>query len=874
MKLRTACVAAGFVLLGLSLAAQTSPNSPASAQVPPLIQFSNVATDEGGNTLSGEVSITFSLYNNQQGGEPLWTETQNNIPLDPTGHYSVELGITKPNGVPTNMFTTGEARWLGVRIAEQGEHPRVLLLSVPYALKAGDAATIGGLPPSAFVLASPGTESASATFAAETPTSADAPPAGGVTGSGTADFIPLWTSASNLASSALFQSGTGATAKIGVGTSTPTTTLDVQGSETVSGVLLLPASGTATASKGASSQPLALTASAFNSASGTAVAQNFRWQAQPVGNNTSNPTGSLYLLYSSGSNAGTETGLQISAKGLFTFAPGQTFPGTGSITGITTATGSGLSGGGTGGTLNLALQACGPNQVLEFVGGAWTCVTAGTGTVTSITAGSGLNGGTITSSGTLSVNGAVVPLLAAANTFTANQTVSGTLTATSFSGSGAGVTGVNASQLGGLASSAFAQLSTADTFAGSVNMVSDTRVDYNNLNQGSYTPAIRFGSGKTGEAISSDRAGVVNVNGIDLYTDFTPRLSVTNGGSVGIGTQAPVYTLDVQGTGSFSSGVTGISTSSSVPAGIFGGFSAALNSGLAGSDGVDGYGGLADALSSGRGGNGVTGYGGYGGNYGTAGNGVVGFGAGSSLQTPAGGGVIGTGGAGYTCGNCDAVDDGPGGAFTGGNESFGGDGIDAYTGSGYAGSFSGDVYISGTLYGGGAVVKMDHPLDPADKYFIHASVESSEMKNLYDGNVTTDSEGHATVQLPEWFELLNTDFRYQLTVIGQFAQAIVGRKIENNRFEIRTSAPNVEVSWQVTGVRQDAYAKAHPLVVEEEKEARLRGFYIHPELYGAPPEKQIEWARHPQLMKEIKEMQAKQRMRTGAAARPAPAQTK
>jgi hypothetical protein len=110
----------------------------------------------------------------------------------------------------------------------------------------------------------------------------------------------------------------------------------------------------------------------------------------------------------------------------------------------------------------------------------------------------------------------------------------------------------------------------------------------------------------------------------------------------------------------------------------------------------------------------------------------------------------------------------------------------------------------------------------------------------------------------EWFEVLNTDFRYQLTVIGQFAQAIVAHEIENNWFEIRTSAPNVKVSWQVTGVRQDAYAKANPLVVEQEKEARLRGFYIHPELYGAPPEKQIEWARHPQMMKKMQETRARQ----------------
>src|SRR5271155_856876 len=155
MKRRIVCVVVGCLSFALSLTAQTASSGSASSQVPPLIQFSNVATDEGGNTLSGVVNITFSLYTGQRGGEPLWTETQNNVPLDPTGHYSVMLGVTKPNGVPTTLFTTGEARWLGVQIAQQPEQPRVLLLSVPYALKAGDAATVGGLPPSAFVLAAP-----------------------------------------------------------------------------------------------------------------------------------------------------------------------------------------------------------------------------------------------------------------------------------------------------------------------------------------------------------------------------------------------------------------------------------------------------------------------------------------------------------------------------------------------------------------------------------------------------------------------------------------------------------------------------------------------------------------------------------------------
>src|SRR6188474_15148 len=93
------------------------------------------------------------------------------------------------------------------------------------------------------------------------------------------------------------------------------------------------------------------------------------------------------------------------------------------------------------------------------------------------------------------------------------------------------------------------------------------------------------------------------------------------------------------------------------------------------------------------------------------------------------------------------------------------------------------------------------------------------MKNVYDGNVTTDSTGLATVKLPAYFSALNRDFRYQLTVIGKMAQAVVDREISNNQFRIRTDQGNVKVSWQVTGIRQDAYAKEHPIVVEEAKKA-------------------------------------------------------
>src|ERR1700728_137733 len=326
MKLRFACVIVGCLSLVFSLAAQTAGSGAASAQVPPLIQFSNVATDEGGNTLSGAVSITFSFYTSQQGGEPLWTETQNNVPLDPTGHYSVQLGVTKVNGVPTTLFTTGAARWLGVRIAEQLEQPRVLLLSVPYALKAGDAATIGGLPASAFVLA--GSQNGAAVVDLDAGQSAP-PPAGAITGTGTVNYLPLWDSTSDIVSSVLFQSGTGSTAKVGIGTTTPYATLDVKGGSTIRGTLSLPATAAATATAGKDSQPLNLVASAFSSTTSASVNQTFQWKAEPAANDTASPSGTLNLLYGLGTTAPSETGLQLSSTGLFTFATKQSSPGTG-----------------------------------------------------------------------------------------------------------------------------------------------------------------------------------------------------------------------------------------------------------------------------------------------------------------------------------------------------------------------------------------------------------------------------------------------------------------------------------------------------------------------------------------------------------------
>jgi hypothetical protein len=166
--------------------------------------------------------------------------------------------------------------------------------------------------------------------------------------------------------------------------------------------------------------------------------------------------------------------------------------------------------------------------------------------------------------------------------------------------------------------------------------------------------------------------------------------------------------------------------------------------------------------------------------------------------------------------------------------------------------FSGNVQIGGTLSKTAGSFKIDHPLDPANKYLSHSFVESPDMMNIYNGNVTTDAGGNATVELPEWFGALNKDFRYQLTVLGQFAQAIVSQKVANNRFSIKTDKPNVEVSWMVTGIRQDAYANAHRIPVEEDKPAKEKGHYQFPELFGQPEEKGVTWALRPEMMQQMK----------------------
>jgi hypothetical protein len=179
--------------------------------------------------------------------------------------------------------------------------------------------------------------------------------------------------------------------------------------------------------------------------------------------------------------------------------------------------------------------------------------------------------------------------------------------------------------------------------------------------------------------------------------------------------------------------------------------------------------------------------------------------------------------------------------------------------SGLAALLEGNVTISGNLQKAGGQFKIDHPLDPANKYLSHSFVESPDMKNVYDGVVVLDDKGEADIELPDWFGALNKDFRYQLTAIGapgpnlyiseEISDGVTTIRYSNSRsnknknsssrFKVAGGASGMKVSWQVTGIRKDPYANAHRISVEEDKPAKERGYYLYPELYGQPEEKGI-----------------------------------
>jgi len=600
-----------------------------------------------------------------------------------------------------------------VQAQGQAEQPRVLLLSVPYALKAGDAQTIGGLSPSAFVLATSSNSDSSATSPSSSVSNTNPPSLGG---SGTTNYLPIWTNSTTLGSSVLFQSGTGSKAKVGIGTTKPASTLDVKGSGTIRGLFSLPAIGTATAGSGFNSQPIDLASSVFNSGTSTAVTQTFQWQAEPVGNNTSNASSSLNLLFAQGTSKPSETGLNIASNGQITFAKGQTFPGT------------------------------------------------GTGTITGVTAGTDLTGGGNSGNVTLSVDTTKVPQLSGNNSFSGNETVSGSVSANSFSGNGASVTNVNASQLAGLAANAFAQLPSANTFTNN-----------NAVTVNSQSTALQVSNTGNGDALDVLPSG----NGIGMYT---------SGGYVGVYATGGVIPVD--GTGGSAEGVYGDSnTSADYVAGVVGFENATANKTM----GV-----LGETASFS--GSGV--YGQNGSTQSTMGSGVN-----------VGSGVWGDGGTGFQVGVLGTVDNFAAGLFASNgsdeatilavNYDSGGyllQVINESTGNSCNVDNMGNLNCTGAKH---AVV----PIDGGKRKVALSAIESP--KNWFEDFGSEQlSNGIATIALEsEFSQTINTELKYHvfLTPNGDCKGLYVSRKSPTS-FEVRElsgGTSNIEFDYRVVALRKN-----------------------------------------------------------------------
>jgi len=144
-------------------------------------------------------------------------------------------------------------------------------------------------------------------------------------------------------------------------------------------------------------------------------------------------------------------------------------------------------------------------------------------------------------------------------------------------------------------------------------------------------------------------------------------------------------------------------------------------------------------------------------------------------------------------------------------------------------SITNNLTVNGTLSKLGGTFKIDHPVDPENKYLYHSFVESPDMMNIYDGIITTDDAGMATIQMPSYFDALNKDFQYQFTPIGAFSKVMVTKEIDGNQFVIKSQVPNVKISWQVTGIRKDPYANKYRVIPEVDKEPTMVGSYLYPE---------------------------------------------
>ena len=191
-----------------------SPQPSVSTSVPRLINVSGVFRPADGQPPAPTEVVTLGIYADETGGAPLWEESQT-IAVDRSGRYMLLLGATQADGVPLDLFASGEARWLGMSWGRTGEVEgrRTRLTSVPYALRASDADTLGGKPASSYLLAPTG--------GGGTATTAVTSPSGAVTTNlvnpGTANMLAKYVNSSDVGDSAVYEAG----GLVGINTTAP-----------------------------------------------------------------------------------------------------------------------------------------------------------------------------------------------------------------------------------------------------------------------------------------------------------------------------------------------------------------------------------------------------------------------------------------------------------------------------------------------------------------------------------------------------------------------------------------------------------------------------------------------------------------------------
>ncbi|ABF40336.1 hypothetical protein Acid345_1334 [Candidatus Koribacter versatilis Ellin345] len=688
-----------------------------SVEVPRLIRFSGQLHGS-----SGTVGITFALHKSQEDSATLWSETQN-VTLADDGKYSVLLGATTAGGVPTELFTSGEAHWLSIHVEGQAEE-RVLLVSVPYALKAAEAESLGGHAAGDFVTSQNLGAAVQTQLQQLSASGFNVRNSVGVKGNVVTDMATNFTDNNSSQIVLVTQNGAGnalvanaitgnglqgstanaaAYGVVGINTAASGTAVGMRGTTGSAGGIAVygtsnATSGTGTGVKGISASPNGYGVFGQNS-SPTGAAYGFR--------GSSASTGGVAIYGTATATSGTTKGLVASVASV---------DGIGAVFQNTNSSGKLLSG----------QSGSASTEVFSV---------AGNGDVTT-------QGGFKAPGNTTNYIGGLLGV----QTTTPNAQIDV---------EGTGNLGI------------LAQKSSCAAIVAALPSTSSVTCSTIFAKNGASGAALYAESTGTGPSIHAENdtttASGVGIEAVTNSESVLPLRLVNSGGGLLMAGYASnssavrTFSIDSQGDADAASIFAESSTSIALE-------------------------GISEAASFATG--------------------VYGEAFGSTSR-----------------------------------------GVEGYSDTGYAGYFNGNVYVSGSVSKSGGSFKIDHPLDPANKYLSHSFVESPDMMNIYNGIAVLDARGEAVVTMPEWFEALNRDFRYQLTSMGAFMPVYVAEEISGNRFKIAGGKPGKKVSWQVTGIRHDAWANANRIPVEEEKAGEERGTYVHPQLFGQPESAGVDYKR-------------------------------